>query len=173
MITREIESTPRQVCIIGIGNKFRNDDGIGLLVAEWLKESSNPGVQVVALAGEGGDLLGAWSDTDTVFLIDAVSSGSPGGTIHRIDVNHQLIPTELFHHSTHAFSVANCIELAKILGTLPERCILFGIEGKDYRMGTTISPAVKKAANEVVTTIQSEISSLISLPVHGARSKLT
>ena len=168
MMTREIESTTHQVCVIGIGNKFRNDDGIGLLVAEQLKEFSIPGVQVVALSGEGGDLLGAWSDTDTVFLIDAVSSGSSTGTIRRIDVNHQVIPTELFHHSTHAFSVVDCIELAKILGTLPERCILFGIEGKDFGMGTTISPAVKRAAGEVATTIQGEINAIIALPVHRA-----
>lgn len=143
--------------VIGIGNGFRNDDGIGLLAARQLETLQIPGVDVVTLTGDGGDLLRVWDKKSTTYLIDAVASDSPGGTVHRIDLNLQLLSPEMFRHSSHAFGVADSVELARILGTLPERCILFGIEGGDFGMGTTISPAVTRGADETVKTIRGEI----------------
>jgi len=151
----------RDVCIIGIGNEYRNDDGVGLLVAHRIKELCLPGVRVIGPSDQGGDLLSALTSADSVFLVDSVSSGSLSGTIHRIDVSHQTLPAGFSCHSTHAFGVAESLELARILGMLPKNCVLFGIEGTDFEMGTSLSPAVEQAAEEVIAMIGSEINSVI------------
>lgn len=161
---RGIRSAPKDICVIGIGNEFRNDDSIGLLVARRLRERSIPGVVVLELSGEGGGLLSAWNEPGSVFLVDAVSSGSVCGTTYRIDANKSTIPSGFFHYSTHAFSIAESIELAKVLGRLPERCILFGIEGKDFGMGRNVSAAVQKSAEEVISSIITEIGSIVAFP---------
>jgi hydrogenase maturation protease len=149
--------TKERTCVIGIGNEYRNDDGVGLLVAGRIKVRRIPGITVLGLSGEGGGLMSAWNGADTVILVDAVSSGARCGTTYRIDARSQTIPSDFFHYSTHAFSVAESIELAKVIGKLPEHCILFGIEGRDFGMGMTVSREVQDAADQVVTLILNEI----------------
>ncbi len=161
---KRIPFATKNICVIGIGNEFRNDDGIGLLVARRLRERTIPGVVVLELSGEGGGLLSAWKEAGSVFLVDAVSSGSVCGTIYRIDANKSTIPSGFFHYSTHAFSIAESIELAKVLGKLPERCILFGIEGKDFGMGRNVSAAVQKSVEEIISSIIKEIDSIVAVP---------
>lgn len=96
----------------------------------------------------------AWRGADTVILIDAVLSGAPPGTIHHLDAHAQSIPTNFFSYSTHAFSVAEAIELARILNCLPPRLLLIGIEGKDFAYGMGLSPEVDEAVARVVHSIK-------------------
>ncbi len=161
-MTREQSSKERTIRIIGIGNEYRSDDGIGLMIARKIRELNLPNVAVLELPDDGGGLMGAWTDADSVVLIDAVSSGSIPGTIVRFDASDQTIPSDLFHYSTHAFSVAESIELAKVIGKLPERCLVFGIEGKNFCMGTTISPVVLEAAGNIVKMILCDINTIVA-----------
>ncbi len=54
--------------VIGIGNPFRNDDGIGPAVAAQVEEQRLPGVRVVISDGEPAGLLEAWSGADLAVL---------------------------------------------------------------------------------------------------------
>jgi hydrogenase maturation protease len=157
---RELGLKMPRICIIGIGNEFRTDDRAGIIVARKLREYQIPGVRVCELSGEGGGLMEAWDGKDIVFLVDAVSSGAPVGTVFTIDANQHTIPSRFFHYSTHAFSLAESVELAKVLGRLPSRCIVYGIEGKEFREGTRPTPAVLAAADKVVRAIVRQIRSV-------------
>jgi hydrogenase maturation protease len=154
-----------QIDIIGIGNEYRNDDGVGLFVARRLKELQLRDVNIRELSGEGVELMEAMEHRSTVFLVDAVYSGALHGTTYRIDAASQTIPSRFFHYSTHSFSVAESIELARTIGRLPNQCILFGIEGRDFGNGMVLSESVQAAAEEVVMAIRSEINSVLGQPV--------
>ncbi len=143
--------------VIGIGNEYRHDDAVGLVVARRLREKNLDGVKVLELSGEGAALIEAWRDAETVILVDAVHSGAAPGTIYRFAAHQQSIPTKFFHYSTHAFSVAEAIELARTLNQLPSRLIVYGIEGKDFAAGEGISPEVEQAASRVVDSITEEL----------------
>ncbi len=146
-----------RILVIGIGNEFRSDDGVGLMIGCRIKELKLAGVEVLSLAGENGDLLRAWRNHEAVILVDAVLSGSSVGTIHRIDLKRQELPSKCSGSSSHALGLAESVELARVLGTLPSRCIFFGIEVVNVGMGTRISKLVAKAADEAVRLIQREI----------------
>jgi hydrogenase maturation protease len=143
--------------VIGIGNEYRHDDTVGLIVARRLREKNLDGVKVLELSGEGAALIEAWRDAETVILVDAVHSGAAPGTIFRFAARQQSIPTTFFHYSTHAFSVAEAIELARTLNQLPSRLIVYGIEGKDFAAGEGTSPEVEQAASRVVDSITEEL----------------
>lgn len=130
--------------VIGIGNEYRRDDGAGLIAARRIAAMNPPGTQVVEAGGEGATLIETWQDAPVVILIDAVSSGAPAGTLHRIDAHSQPLPRDFFHHSTHAFGVAEAIELARALDRLPPCLIVYGIEGKDFAAGTGLSVEVAR-----------------------------
>ena len=147
-------STP---LVIGLGNDFRRDDGAGRIAARRVRELAGEAVRVIEESGEGAALMDAWRDTEFVVLIDAVHSGAEPGAIHRLDAQAQPIPANFFHYSTHAFSVAEAVELARALGQLPPRLIVYGIEGKDFASGEGLSPEVAAAVEQVAQTISSDL----------------
>lgn len=73
---------PSPMLVIGIGNEFRSDDGVGILVARAIKQKNLSGVVVIEQSGEGAALMDAWSGAENVAVIDAVlSSGTVGNCI--------------------------------------------------------------------------------------------
>lgn len=150
-------STMKGVKIIGVGNEFRGDDAVGPVAARCLANLGLPGVEVEVASGEGADLMERWKGADTVILIDAVRSGAPPGTVHRIDASRETVPGSFFSYSTHAFSVAEAVELARRLGLLPKGVTLYGIEGLDFSTGQGLTPPVEEALGNVVREIASNV----------------
>jgi hydrogenase maturation protease len=147
-------SQPRSLpLIIGIGNEYRGDDAAGLIVARRLKGRFAYSFTVLEQSGDGAALMEAWRGVETVIVIDAVISGAEPGTIHRLDAKTQPLPKDAFRCSTHAFGVAEAIELSRAMGELPRRLIVYGIEGKNFAAGVGLSPEVEKAACEAVRLV--------------------
>lgn len=146
----------QRVIIIGVGNRYRGDDAVGLLVAQRLR-SRLPHIACYETGGEGTTLMELWQGADHVVLIDAVASSARPGTIHRLEAHRHPIPAALFTCSTHSFGVAEAIEMARVLGTLPPHLIVYGIAGKDFAVGAPLSPESASAAEEVVVRIVQEI----------------
>src|SRR5690348_10781226 len=127
--------------VIGVGNEYRSDDGAGLAAIRALKAMQLLNVQCIESNGDAtelGDLLSGVSGEEqaiSVILIDAVSSGTLPGTIHRIDVKREPLPTNLSFSSTHSMGVAEAIQLAPLLGTLPACLLVLGIEGQNFATG--------------------------------------
>jgi hydrogenase maturation protease len=146
-----------KVIVIGVGNAFRSDDGVGLMVARLLRDRVAAHVCVAEQSREAFALLGLWDQIDTVIIIDAIVCGSQPGTIHRFDAQEGAIPTAWFHGSTHTFGVAEAIELARALGQLPPRLLVYGIEGKHWEAGVGLSPEVEQVVPAVVERILQEV----------------
>ncbi len=152
------ESIP--ILVIGIGNVYRSDDGVGIVLARKLQELQLPHVEVIEQYGEGAQLIEAWRHRNAVLLVDAVSSGSTPGTIFRLDATREKIPVSFFNYSTHAFSVAESIELSRIMDELPQHCIVFGIEGSTFGYGETLSVEVMNVLEDAFKQIVHEIENL-------------
>ena len=147
-----------QTLVIGIGNPLRSDDGVGRVVVRRLRELNLPDVSTCEETGDGAALIEAWKHAENVVVIDAVQSGAASpGTIHRFDASCAPVPARFFHCSTHAFSVAEAVELARALDQLPSRLVLYGIEGGNFNAGENLSPEVAAAANELPGCIRREI----------------
>jgi hydrogenase maturation protease len=143
--------------IIGLGNEYRRDDAVGLVVARRVREAAPESVRVLEESGEGAGLMESWQDADAVILIDAVHSGAKPGTLHRLDAHAQPIAKKFFRFSTHAFGVAEAVELARALGRLPPRLIVYGVEGKRFEAGVGLSPEVEAAVQAVVERVLAEV----------------
>ena len=139
--------------IIGVGNQFRSDDSVGVLAARTLSETGLFDCSIVEHQGDGANLMSLWAGFTNVIIIDAVSSGSEPGTIFRLDASVQEIPSRFFNYSSHAFSVAEAVEMARTLGSLPDSMILYGIEGKDFSNGTELTDPVRKALDTVISEL--------------------
>ncbi len=141
--------------LIGIGNPFRRDDGVGIQIAEKVRALQLEGVEVHTLSGEGTALMESWLEAEQVVIVDAVRSKATPGKIHEIDASMVRVPSEFFHYSSHAFGVAEAIELSRILNQLPPRVNVIGIEGNDFSEGIGFSPEVEIAAEQALVKIKS------------------
>ncbi len=148
---------PARIVLIGVGNEYRRDDGAGIAVARRLRALFPADVLIREESGEGAALIQAWQGAAWVMLVDAVRSGAPSGAIHRLDARAAPIPTGFFHYSTHAFSVAEAIELARSLEQLPPHLVVYGIEGENFGAGVGLSPAVEHAVEAAVAQAAEEV----------------
>jgi hydrogenase maturation protease len=143
--------------VIGVGNAWRQDDAAGLAVARALRGTLPAGVEVLEREGEPAGLIDAWEGAESLWLVDAVASGMPPGTVHRIDVAEQELPAELFRASTHHLGLGEAVEIARALGRLPERVAFYGIEGASFDAGEALSPEVEQAVARVAATVREEV----------------
>lgn len=148
------------ILVIGIGNEYRSDDRVGLDIVRALKKKKLPGTKLIESGDDSLNLIDTWKDAKFVILVDAVSSAAEPGTIFRYNALTEPIPTQLSFHSTHTLSVAETIELGKMIHQLPPNLILFGIEGKHFSSGIKMSPEVENAIPVVIEELIQVIQTL-------------
>jgi hydrogenase maturation protease len=146
--------------VAGVGNPMRGDDGAGPQVARQIAGLDMPGITVTEHHGEGASLMELWRGWDHVYIVDATSSGAEPGAIVRIDAQEQAVPSRFFNYSTHAFSVAEAVELARRLGMLPPHLVLYGIEGASFGAGQDLTPSVAAAAGRVCEQLLQELGAM-------------
>jgi hydrogenase maturation protease len=148
------------ILVIGVGNTDRGDDGIGLLVAREVAKLGLAGVDVVESQGDVSKLLELFQRHRAVFVIDALCSGNPEGTILCFEANAAPLPQNFSSGSTHALGLAVAIDLAQTLKRLPPRLMVLGVVGQNFAIGSRQSAAVEKAIPEAVARISKEILSI-------------
>jgi len=154
-----------KVVIIALGNRFRGDDGIGLFVAERLKETGTDrldGCMIVEGKDDAMALVSAWEGAALAVIIDAAVSGASPGTIRRLEAGVQAMPKDLSRCSSHGLGLAEAVELGKALGRLPGRLVILAVEAAILEQGAAMSPQVAAAAEEVVRKVDAEVSSFVS-----------
>ncbi len=138
---------------IGIGNRYRRDDGVGVYIAERLRDCGD----VLVLPGEGTELMEAWRGREWVRIFDAVRAGGEPGSRVTLDAARETIPSDFFRYSTHAFGLAEAVEMSRVLGELPPDFVIHGIVGADFGGGEGLTPAVQASADEVAAGILSTL----------------
>jgi hydrogenase maturation protease len=153
--------TQGRVVVIGVGSLDRGDDAAGREVARRLRVTCESHAEILELEGEATGILAALEKAEAAFVIDACLSGAAAGTIRRFDVAEGLPAALSFGLSSHGFGLAEAVELAKALGALPPRCIVYAIEGESFEISAPVSAAVTRAIEEVAMRVRDEIHVLL------------
>jgi len=154
---RGTDPDPSAPIVIGLGNPFRGDDACGLLVARRLRDRVTGVARVLDRPVLGADLLELWEGRRLAVVVDAMRTGRPPGTIHRIEVGAHPLPASLATTSSHGFSLAQAVALGQTLGRMPRRLVLFGIEAAAFDPGTPPTPAVEAAIPLIARRIEEEL----------------
>lgn len=136
--------------VVGVGNSWRGDDAAGLEVARRLSAATPKGVRVVEYEGECSGLVELMRGASEVAIVDAARSDAPAGTVHRLDPGSDSLPRGSLRSSTHAFGVAEALELARSLDRLPPGVCVYAVEGRDFAVGEGLTPEVEQAVDELV-----------------------
>ncbi|WP_306322086.1 MULTISPECIES: hydrogenase maturation protease [unclassified Streptomyces] len=151
-----------RIAVIGVGNEFRRDDGIGWAVVERLRERAArrplpAGTVLGTCEGDPGRLIGLWEGAGLAVVVDAAHAhpGQPG-RVHRIELDAERLnqpPTT----SSHGLGLGEAVELARVLGRLPGRLVVFAVEGGDSSLGTHMSRAVADVVGPLAASVEDEI----------------
>jgi len=147
------------IVIIGVGNEYRHDDGVGLAIAEQLGVTQRPGVTVAQSDGEPSGLIDLWTGADLAIVIDAVQAGGAPGKIYRLGLHHPSA-TGPKAASSHGVSLGEAADLARALGRMPERLLFFGVQAACVDPGPGLTPAVVAASDQVVAEISDLLDSV-------------
>ncbi len=132
---------------IGVGHAMRRDDGVGPWLAE---ELAKRGQRAATHEGDGAALMALFEGEERVTLLDATQSGAAPGTLIRIEADREPLPASFFRNSTHEFGLAEAVETARSLGTLPPWVHVYGIEGEEFGFGEGLTPKVAEAARQLL-----------------------
>ena len=152
--------------VIGVGNPFRHDDGIGPAVVAEINRLGWTAVQAVLSDGEPADLLATWTGADLAVVVDAVLCANPvPGRVHRTSVdalpdamgsNAQSAPSS-HGPSSHGLGIPDAVALATVLDCMPDRLIVLAVEAENVALGVGLSPAVAAAVPKVIKQITDEL----------------
>jgi hydrogenase maturation protease len=163
-----------EAVLIGIGNSYRRDDGVGPAVASAVSEISPAGVAVLACGSDPAALIEIWSGAERVVLVDAIYAGQddPACEIVPGRIRRQvLVPPlpasgpawpETGATSSHRMGIADAVRLAEALSRLPRRLVAFGVEAADIGYGPGLSPAVAAALPNLVDAVLAELTSQVT-----------
>lgn len=118
-----------EILVAGIGNIFRGDDGFGVeVVRRFASRGARDGVRAVDFGIRGFDLAYALSAKPrAAILVDATTRGGAPGTLYVLE------PSELAREAsidTHAMHPMRALELANLLGGVPEVMRVVACEAK-------------------------------------------
>ena len=130
--------------VVGIGNSLRSDDGVGPVVADAIQKKNFPDTDVQVTLQLNVEWIDEFERYDQVFLVDAsegtagvqlvpVSAGRDveGSSSHHCRPDLLLALMQQFHQKTPTIHVCT-------------------IQGENFELGDTLSPAVKKRAEQAV-----------------------
>ncbi len=152
---------PRRV-VIGVGNDFRRDDGLGPAVVDRLRKRQpvDPELATVTLAtsdGEPSRMIDLWSGADLAVVIDAVhDTRVPAG--HRYELSVDALPGAAgASTSSHSIGLGETVTLARALGRMPVRLLVFAVAGRDFGYGVGLTDPVAAAVDPLVERVRTSL----------------
>ncbi len=140
--------------VIGLGNPYMKDDGVGIEVARELgRRALGPEVLVFEYQTLELSLLWQFRGASKIVIVDAMRSGGRVGTV----TTHAIAPRDgplVDLPGLHSLQLYDMFDLANQSGTLPCPVTIVGVEPSDTNPGEglteLVSAAVMPAADTVV-----------------------
>ena len=162
MIDGSVE-TVAPVVVLGIGNPLLSDDGAGLVLLEQVRGSDSWPERVEWVDGgtQGIALLGVLSQRRAAVILDAVQLGSPPGTVHVLGMEDLRRFGAAGTVSAHEGNSRQLLGAAELVGDLPERVVVVGIEPESVRTGTELSATVAAAVPRAIEVVRDILRELV------------
>jgi hydrogenase maturation protease len=152
-----------RIAVIGVGNEYRRDDGIGWAVATRLADRTEErllpiGTEVLLCDGDPARLITLWEGAALAIVVDAAPAhpGQPG-RVHRLELNSEQLSQAGCRTSSHGLGLGDAVELARELDRLPGQLIVYAVEGADTSLGAGLSAPVAAVVEPLTRRIAHEI----------------
>jgi hydrogenase maturation protease len=145
--------------IVGVGNILWRDEGVGVhVLSELEKRYKFPPDVVMVDGGTGGIVwLPLVLEAKRLIIIDCADFGGTPGEIRRFSFAD--ISSGVSFSSTHGMKVAEVLELARSIGSLPDT-VIFGIQPANWQeAGEGLSAEISRFLPDYLKSVISELGS--------------
>lgn len=145
------------IVVIGLGNLYLGDDGIGIRVARALKEMNlREDVSVLEHAEMDLSIIEMFQGASKLIIIDSVKGGKKPGTVSQYTLTSRKGDLDRLSN-LHSLKLTDIIDLAISAGTLTCPIIMIGVEPKNVSLGEGLSPEVERALPKAVEAVIREL----------------
>ncbi|GBC73572.1 hypothetical protein HRbin04_00975 [archaeon HR04] len=152
----------KSILIVGIGNEYRRDDGIGVAVARHLRSimGENDAVDIVEVT-DASNIIDMMMEMDykKMIVIDALYSHTIG-EVYRFRKEVLLNMDQHLPHpsSTHAMDIVEAIRLAETLGIAEDmEVVMLCVGCKDFGLGKGLSRELEESMESIVEEVIKEM----------------
>jgi hydrogenase maturation protease len=148
--------------IIGFGNVYMCDDGVGIRIIEKIKDqgifAAYDNIEVIDGGTSGVDLIFFLQQADKVIIIDAVDAGQDIGEIvsfnfsEIMDFGNKAIKS----FSLHDINLKEVFELIRAL-KIEKDLKVIGINPKEVGYGEKLSPQIENKIPKIILMIKKEV----------------
>jgi hydrogenase maturation protease len=156
------DNNRRRTVVIGVGNEFRRDDGVGPAVVARLRDLQSrdanlAGVTLALSDGEPSRMIDLWTDADLAVVVDAVRDNRVAAG-HRYELSVDALSGAVRRAaSSHAIDLGETIELARALGRMPARLVVLAVAGHDFDFGTGLTDDVASTVEPMVERVRETV----------------
>jgi len=150
------------VLVLGLGNRLLADDGLGPELAELLECEHGVDARIEFVDGgtQGLALLGLLDQRQALLILDAVALGAAPGSVHVVD--DPLSVHTPRSQGAHEGNAGELLAAALLLGSLPRRVALVGIEPGPLRTHIGLSGAVLVALPGALRAARRELDLMLA-----------
>ncbi len=139
--------------VIGMGNEFRGDDGIGPLVVWQMSQSHAEEFDFHTVGEDLTVLLDTWKGREVIIVDAILDESATTGTIRISQSMRDWLEANQKVFSSHSLTLDGVFQMGVELGKVPTSYLLLGVVGKNWNMGTAMSEEVKAAMPQVIARI--------------------
>lgn len=153
---------PVMLTIIGCGNLNRNDDAVGVLIAQrlqqYLVQHPHPHIRVYDCGTAGMEVMFQARGSKKLIIIDASSTGAEPGAVFKVPGKELEALPEL-SYNLHDFRWDHALAAGRKIfkEDFPEEVTVYLIEAENLDFGLELSPVVQHSADLVVEEISAII----------------
>jgi hydrogenase maturation protease len=140
------------ILVLAIGNRLLSDDGVGLDILELLQNDYKWDSRIEFVDGgtQGLALLNRLEDRRSVIFLDAVALRADPGTIHLLYGDEITGDSDTSPKTAHGSGAAELLAAAQLLGDLPDRIHVIGVEPEKLETSIGLSDSVQASLPNAV-----------------------
>ncbi|MBZ5720382.1 MAG: hydrogenase maturation protease [Acidobacteriia bacterium] len=158
------DTQERPILVLGVGNVLLGDDGFGPALLEELivhNEENAPGVEFVDGGTQGLALLGLIANRRALVILDALDTGEVPGTVSVLAGLAEISGPKQRSCSAHESNAMELLSVAALLGDLPDRLYVVGVQPESVCTRLGLSPAVQKSIGPALEKTQQIVDQLV------------
>ena len=124
----------KQICVVGVGNTLRSDDGVGIFICSELEKIKLPGLSVITTHQLHIELVEDLKEFDTIIVVDA-------GTNQKKEVSFYPVNEQKSSsiHSSHNIDATLLYSLLLKLYPSDRSFYICAVQTQSFEFGDTLS----------------------------------
>jgi len=155
----------KKICVIGVGNPLRRDDGVGLVLLDKLiiKKNELPKGLEFFDGGTGGlNIIHIFPDFNTVVFLDAVNFNGKTGESRLIKIDDIKRKNDTYFSSTHSIDILKAVEISEKMGEKPENIFIFAVQPSDVSFGNSITEELSGKIDSIFENLIKNLNKIVT-----------